>query len=391
MTARGLYTLLFGALMLATALSVGSPGAFLLGAAALIATALSLLSVLLLAATLRVTQELGTAQAGRGESCVYTVSARAFALLPAAPVALTISLPSGRTGEYMLPLRFIGETASENRFPCPHVGVYPVGIVRMALTDSLGLFRITRRPAQKPQALTVLPVPQETAPIPFSPGEGESSAAQRAQADRTTPEDTRAWQEGDELGRVHWKLSVRRQKLMVHTYEVPQRPDALVLLDCAAPDAAPVQIPYMIDALTQACAGVLRALLEEGRSTRLPLTGGAPREISGQSAEALPAMLEALAQQDFTGADDFTRALYLASRRMRRTGSTVILTTRLTPALADAAIALSRMGPRTRLVLVSAHPATPAQEKLMLLLISSGVEAVHEQAAMPRRAAEVTR
>ena len=35
MTARGLYTLLFAALMLVTALSVGSAGAFLLGVAAL--------------------------------------------------------------------------------------------------------------------------------------------------------------------------------------------------------------------------------------------------------------------------------------------------------------------------------------------------------------------
>ena len=34
MTARGFYTLLFGALMLFTALSVGSAGAFLLGTAA---------------------------------------------------------------------------------------------------------------------------------------------------------------------------------------------------------------------------------------------------------------------------------------------------------------------------------------------------------------------
>ena len=36
MTARGFYTLLFGALMLFTALSVGSAGAFLLGTAALL-------------------------------------------------------------------------------------------------------------------------------------------------------------------------------------------------------------------------------------------------------------------------------------------------------------------------------------------------------------------
>ena len=49
MTARGFYLLLFGSLMLFTALSVGSSGAFLLGAAALFGWALSLHCVCLAA------------------------------------------------------------------------------------------------------------------------------------------------------------------------------------------------------------------------------------------------------------------------------------------------------------------------------------------------------
>ena len=47
MTARGYYTLLFGAILMITALSVGSAGAFLLGAGALAAFFLALASVLL--------------------------------------------------------------------------------------------------------------------------------------------------------------------------------------------------------------------------------------------------------------------------------------------------------------------------------------------------------
>lgn len=47
MTARGLYTLLFGALMLVTSLSVSSGGAFLLACAALVCWGFSLLCVLL--------------------------------------------------------------------------------------------------------------------------------------------------------------------------------------------------------------------------------------------------------------------------------------------------------------------------------------------------------
>ena len=388
MTARGLFTLLFGALMLVTALSVGSKGAFLLGAAAIIALLLALLGVLCALFTCRVGQQLGAARAARGESCAYTLRIRLYTPVPVAPLALSVSLPSGRTAEFVLPVRMLGVTESENAFPCPHVGVYPVGAVRLKIGDCLGLFAFAKAVRAPLQAVTVLPVPAACDPVRHSPGEGEATAAQRAQADRSTPEDTRAWQEGDEMKRVHWKLSMRRQALMVHTYETPQRPDALVLLDCAAPEANPAQRPYVIDALTQQCAGVMKSLLGEGRIARMPLTGEPPREISGQDDSALPAALEALAQERFTHQDDFTRALYLASRRMRRTGSTVILSSRLTPAIADAALALSRMGPLTRFVLVTAEETTPRQEKLLALLRNGGVETRSIACAAPRRAAD---
>lgn len=58
MTSRGFYTLIFGVLMLFTALSVGSAGAFLLGAAALICWLLALLSVLLAALLGKVSQSI---------------------------------------------------------------------------------------------------------------------------------------------------------------------------------------------------------------------------------------------------------------------------------------------------------------------------------------------
>lgn len=377
MTARGFYTLLFGALMLFTSLSVGSAGAFVPGCAALLAVVLSLASVLSARLTCRIGQRIEGSQAVRGGACVYALSVRLFAPLPVAPLSLEIMLPSGRKSEFLLPAKMIGTTESENEFSCPHVGVFPVGVTRVTFSDSFGLFCLHRSIRQAPAAVTVLPDPREVSPVRYSPGEGETTASQRAQADRTTPADTRAWQEGDELKRVHWKLSMRRQQLMVHTYETPQRPDALILLDCAAPDCADKARAGVIDALTQTCAGVLKSLLDSHRIARLPLSGRTQRELSGQAPEALDAMLHALAQEPFDSAQDFTRVLLLASRRMRRTGSTVILTSHLTPGIADAIIALSRMGPHTRLILVTAQATSDQQEKLLRLLAASGVETEH--------------
>lgn len=377
MTARGLYTLLFGALMLAVSLSVHSAGAMLLGGAALITWTLSLLCVTLGAGLCRISQRVEGGKVTRGGTCRFILTARLPLPLPLAPLSLRLCLPSGRQSDFTLPLRLMGETVSDNAFSCPHVGVYAVGAARMRFGDCFGLFSVSRRLREPLENVMVLPGCVKTAPLTFSPGEGETGAAQRAQADRTTPEDVRAWQDGDDLKRVHWKLSMRRQSLMVRTYETPQRPDALILLDCGAPGVPDALRPAAIDALCECCAGVLSPLLAEGHIARLPLSGDAPRELSGQESHALPAMLEALAQERFSRADDFSRVLLLASRRMRRTGSTVILTTRLTPAIADAAIALSRMGPHTRFTLVSPGEPEGEQAQLLHLLLSSGLETTH--------------
>lgn len=377
MTARGFYTLVFGAIMMCTALSIGSQGAFLLGACAFIVCALSFASVLFARLSLRLSQQLGAAEVPRGESCAYLLSVFLLAPLPIAPLSLNICLPSGREREFSLPARLLGRTESDNRFPCPHVGVFPVGVRSVSVSDVFGMFHL-EYPVKTPlMPVTVLPVPRETDPLPTSPGEGESSSAQRAQADRTTPADIRAWQEGDELKRVHWKLSMRRQELMVHTYETPQRPDALILLDLAPPPFEGAQRAAAIDALSETCAGVLKSLLDSYRIARLPLSGTQAREMSGQAPQALSPMLRALAQESFSHSMDFSRVLLLASRRMRRTGSTAIITSALSPKLADAIIALSRMGPRTRVYLIAPDPLTGEQVQLLHLLETCNVSTRH--------------
>lgn len=380
MTARGLYTLVFGSVMMITALSVGSSGAFLLGAVALVAFCLSLISILCAYYTCSITQTVQGDQVSRGASCSYALTVRLYSPIPIAPLQLRVCLPSRKQSEFVLPARLWGETGSDNDFPCPHVGVFPVGVLRITFCDCFGLFSLAHTVRDPLSHVVVLPNPRDVKALSYSPGEGESSIALRAQADRTTPADTRSWQDGDDMKRIHWKLSMRRQELMVHTYETPQRPDALILLDCGIPampdgeDASGVFRANIIDALTETTAGILKSLLDSQRIVRMPLTGSQSVEFSGQQSECLPQMLAALARESFSMRTDFVRMLLLSSRRMRRTGSTVILSSRLTPAIADTVIALGRMGPHTRFVLISSSGTTKTQNQLMHLLESSDIE-----------------
>lgn len=378
MTARGLYTLLFGMLMLVTALSVGSAGAFLLGASALFACLVSLVCVIAARFSCQFRQAVRTIETQRGGICPYMLSARFRVPVPIAPLTLSVSFPNGRQSSFQLPTQLFHETRNKVDLPCPHVGVFPVGVTKISFSDCFGLFQLHMHIRTPLPQLCVLPQPQKAEPLAFSPGEGESNASLRAQADHSTPEDIRAWQDGDELKRVHWKLSARRQSLMVHTYETPQRPDALILLNRSVPEG-PLRLAT-IDTLCESCAGIIKTLLEAGRCTRLPLSDSAQCEISGQNSEALPQILRALAKEDFPLAEDFSRALWLAAKRTQRTGSIAVLSAELTPSIAEAALALSRMGPHMRFVLVTNGALDDTCHRLIYLLRTNGIETAHLQA-----------
>ena len=96
--------------------------------------------------------------------------------------------------------------------------------------------------------------------------------------------------------------------------------------------------------------------------------------------EAFDAMRRALACAGYHRQDDFARVLLMAAPRLRTAGSAAVFSTRLTPAIADAAIALSRMGARTRYTLVTAEAPSEEQGKLLDLLRVSGLEALHVRA-----------
>ena len=66
-----------------------------------------------------------------------------------------------------------------------------------------------------------------------------------------------------------------------------------------------------------------------------------------------------LAAQPIGGGEDFARVLDLELRRMRRTGATIIITTRLDAGIVDAVSRIRRMGPSARLYLVTYTPEAP--------------------------------
>ena len=103
MTARGFYTLLFGALMLFTALSVGSAGAFSAGHGG--AAVLGAVAAVRVRAALscRAEQQLEGGQTQRGGTCRLILRVRFALPAPIAPLSLRSSCPAAGRAIFRFP------------------------------------------------------------------------------------------------------------------------------------------------------------------------------------------------------------------------------------------------------------------------------------------------
>ena len=257
---------------------------------------------------------------------------------------------------------------------CTHRGVYQAGVTRISVTDAFALARVSRDPGVGLMKLEVLPRAREMAPLPLSTVDQGPQTVSRAVEDNASPSDVRAGQEGDELKKVHWKLSLRKRELMVRTYEESARPDTLVIPDLAEIPALRDQQLTIEDCVCEASLSAANAQLRAGYPVRMPLVGARPGEIAGQFPADAAAFTDALLRVKFDSPYGYEQVLTLMLARLQRTGGAVLVTPRLTTRTADLAMRMQRSGIATRLIWVS-DDARDESMALIERMKMGGVEA----------------
>ena len=244
--------------------------------------------------------------------------------------------------------------------PAPHVGVVDVGIESWVFSDIFGLFEIRVRGGETAQCLA-LPRDFEVEALHFLSSDDGRALPNRTSEDLSSPDDTRAYRAGDPLKRVHWKLSARRRELTVRRYETPAPPDTLILMDCTLPGAADESEEnraILRDTLCETALSVAMMQSRDDSPVRMPFYGERTAEFymaAGRS-DGIALLPELLARQPFTGGTDFARVLNLELRRMRSTGATVIITSRLSADVVEGIAHIRRMGPSARVYLITRTP-----------------------------------
>ncbi len=341
--------------MLAAGLSTGTRMYYLVFLGLLAMAALGLAAVLWTLWTLKFELRGVRTQVTRGDTILTVFTVRHACVLPVSAVQIRLNVPSAYAPEQevsVLTPPFAARTFRQV-IRCPHRGVYEAGVTRISVTDMFGLVRLSRRPDVKLVKLEVLPKVTDVAPLQLKSVDQGPEFRSRASEDNASPSDVRTWQEGDELKKVHWKLSLRKREMLVRTYEESARPDTLVIPDLAEITALRDQQLTLEDCICEACLSAAKAQLQAGYPVRMPLIGARPRELAGQFAPDIAAFVDAMLRVKFDSPYGYEQVLALMLARFQRTGGAVLVTARLTTRIADIAMRMQQSGIATKLIWVS--------------------------------------
>lgn len=341
-----------------SALSLGGP-LFYFVAYTLIAMILyGLLSAWLYRQTTKITQTLDEIKLERGGSALLQLALITKSPLPAGPLKMKLDLPEGRVPVRMYP-GFLKAQTAQFILRFPHVGVWRCGTDRVFFTDIFGLFSLPKQLKDAGPEMMVLPRGFDVQPLTFALMDDVRALPNRTGEDVTSPEDTRAYRQGDPFKRIHWKLSLRNRELVVRRFEVPAPPDTLILMDCTDPlggETEPDGMLRLRDTLCETALAVASMQMAGEHPVRLPLYGARQSEFRADRAVSLSLLKEELACQLFSGGESFDKVLSLELRRMRRTGATIVITTRLDTLIVEGVNNIRASGPSVRCYLITFHP-----------------------------------
>jgi uncharacterized protein (DUF58 family) len=196
---------------------------------------------------------------------------------------------------------------------CRPRGVYKVGPTDVRIRDPFGMAEAGGH-VGRVDRLVVYPAIEPLDGIPVVRGHDPTLATSRARFSQTGGEDfftMRPYQQGDDLRKVHWPTSAKRDELMIRQLEMPWQSRALVVLD---PEAANYAGPETFEHAVRGAASAVHHLFGAGFSPTL--WTGQSDGTTVASVETYGLAMEELAMVQPADVVD----LRVAIQRMRRLG-----------------------------------------------------------------------
>jgi uncharacterized protein (DUF58 family) len=178
------------------------------------------------------------------------------------------------------------------RLPTDRRGIVAIGPLEVVVSDPFGLASSSTSAAPRTE-LTVYPHIDDIVPVPHTSGDDPHAGADHPSALGRTGEDFYALRQyvvGDDLRRVHWKSTARRDELMVRQDELPWQGRVTVLLDVRRTAHTPASLELAVSA----AASIITASWKRRDLLRLVTTDNTDYGFAAGTAHA-EAIMEFLA------------------------------------------------------------------------------------------------
>ena len=332
MTRRGALTLLLGVAVYAVAWLFGAKALYPAAAGLVLAPLAARTWVRAAAAPIQLRRRAGKGALLEGEDVWVTLEAKPESRVPAPAIVVTERI--ARLGERETSLRRAG-AVHRGTYVLEQVprGRYVVEQARATIDDPFGLARAEVDLAAS-GALLVYPRLVALDRL-FSESGAHAQDGRRLLLRRPSGFDlhsVREYERGESLRKVHWRTTAKRGQLMVKELEDAPRDEIAVLLDA---DAAAVS-GGSFDVQVRAAGSILRAHAARGRRAMLAVNSASRPSVrvSSLDGEWLVA-LDLLAEAQPDGTRPVVELLARESGPASRALETVVVTARLSGALAS--------------------------------------------------------
>ena len=274
---------------------------------------------------------------------------------------------------------------------CTERGRFRLGPVKVTSGDPLGVYQRSRR-LQAYSNVLVYPAVYDLPHFPlrstFVPG-GEA-IRKRAQHTTTNAAGVRDYVNGDSLNRIHWPLSIRRNKLTVKEFELDPTSDYWIFVDMNKDVQVAMNFvteplndnpTYMLPPSSEEygvslAASVSQHFVREGRTVGL-LAYSTHRQIvqPDRGERQHNKILESLAVIKAQGDVPFDRMVRSEGTHLARGSTVICISSSADPAWGSAAAQLNRNGARVIAIVIdrSTFGSSTSTDDVMTALLQGGV------------------
>ena len=331
------------------------------------------------AVTFTYTQELSAPRTLRGRPVTLTLTIHNEKPLPFPLMRVRLVLASEKRQQDLV-FNLAPDSRLEHRqeMPCPYRGAYAVGMTVIDFLDLFGLLRLPfdmrLLPYYRLKPLLVYPRLVELSRLNMPALDMQRfTRHQNLTDDHDQPYAmVRDYQPGDSGKHIHWKVSVRQQKLMTRTYEQATEPSVELILDLHRGGYDGENASQAEDIFCETATALVYYLLRQNWHLLVSGHGQQLQHLSGSSLKDFQPIYQWLASVRFDSRRSFVQPLRqsLGSSRAR---ARIVLTTRIEPELGSL-LGQNRLS-RTSIYTLVAGPArsNPNETKLAGLFRQSGL------------------